>query len=240
MKANPAPIPNNSPRSPRIHDLIVSKLGCDIVSGLYDSGRSLGNETDLGILFKASRTAMREALKILSSKGLIESRTRVGTLVRPREDWNMMDPMVLGWALHDPNQSKKVMADLYALRGAVEPIAARLAAKNHTEEDYLAMRSALRGMAAYFDHHDKVEQDLAFHIAILRATGNEQFLSLGGMISVGLRHIFHAGLKATSDEDDRWIERHKRVAKAIQARDGDAAEAEMRILLSEAQNLHDM
>lgn len=230
---------NDGTRTPRIHDMIVSTLGRQIVSGHFPPETALGSEIDLGQAYSASRTAMREALKILGSKGLIDSRPKVGTVVGARSQWNMMDPMILGWALEDPAQSAKVMDDLYTLRGAIEPLAARLAATNHSDADYRAMRRALRAMATYVDHQDKAEQDLAFHIAILRATGNGLFLSLGELISVGLRHIFRAGFDATPEEDDRWISRHARVADAIRAGDPDAAEAEMRILLSEAQEVRD-
>lgn len=223
----------------RVHDMIVSTLGRQIVSGHFAPETALGSEIELGQLYSASRTAMREALKILSSKGLIDSRPKVGTVVGARSNWNMMDPMVLGWALEDTQQSAKVMEDLYILRRAIEPVAARLAAVNHEEEDYHAIRRALRAMATYVDHRDKAEQDLAFHIAILRATGNDLFLSLGELISVGLRHIFRAGFDATPDEDDRWITRHRRVADAIHARDPDSAEAEMHILLSEAREVRE-
>ncbi|MGL4281831.1 MAG: FadR/GntR family transcriptional regulator [Albidovulum sp.] len=237
MRMDSPPAQDND-ASGRMHDVIVMTMGRRIISNQYPSGGSLGNEMDLALTFQASRTAMREALKILSAKGLIESRPRVGTVVRPRESWNMLDPMVLGWALADPQQSQKVITDLYALRLAIEPVATRLAAQNHTEKDALAIRRALRGMATYVDHNDKVEQDLAFHMAILGATGNALFLSLGELISVGLKHVFHAGLDATADEDDRWIDRHQRVATALLARNGDEAAREMELLLAEAQRVH--
>jgi DNA-binding FadR family transcriptional regulator len=222
----------------RLHNTIATTFGSRIISGHYPQGTPLGNETDLARDYKASRTAMREALKVLGAKGLIESRPRVGTVVRPSSDWNMLDPMVLGWALADAQQSAKVIADLYRLRMAIEPVAARLAATHASEEQHKVIRRALRGMAVYVDHNDKVEQDLAFHIAILKASGNSLFLSLGELISVGLRHIFHAGLEATAEEDNRWIERHKRVAEALYTRDGELAEREMAILLGEAQDIH--
>jgi DNA-binding FadR family transcriptional regulator len=139
--------------------------------------------------------------------------------------------------LDDPQQSAKMMEDLDMLRIAIEPLAAGMAATNHTDEDYQDMRRALRGMATYLDHTDKAEQDLAFHMAILRATRNGLFQSLGDLISVGLRHIFRAGFDATAEEDDRWIKRHTRVADAIRARDADAAEIEMKQLLLEAREV---
>lgn len=213
-------------------------MGRRIVSGYYKPDVVIGSETDIGLTFNASRTATREALKILGSKGLIEGKPKIGIVVRPSKRWNMMDSLVLDWALQDSSQSEKVISDLYALRTAIEPKAARMAARSYNGNDELAIRRALRGMATYLDANDRVEQDVAFHIAILGASGNNLFFSLGELISVGLRHLFHAGLRATSEEDDRWITRHKRVADAVFARNEALAEAEMNALLQEAQQTH--
>ena len=113
-----------------------------------------------------------------------------------------------------------------------------MVARSFNGDDELAIRRALRGMATYLDANDRVEQDVAFHIAILGASGNNLFFSLGELISVGLRHLSHTGLRATSEEDDRWITRHKRVADAVFARNEAQAEAEMNSLLQEAQQMH--
>jgi len=223
-----------------IHETIVTTMGKRIVSGYYAPGAAIGSETDIGRSFNASRTATREALKILGSKGLIEGKPKIGIVVKPSERWNMMDSTVLGWALQDTNQAKKAISDLYVLRKAIEPKAARMAARNYTQADESAVRRALRGMATYLDENDRVEQDVAFHIAILAASGNRLFYSLGELISVGLRHLFHAGLQATDEEDDRWITRHKRVADAVFSREEDVAEAEMNALLKEAQEIHEI
>lgn len=226
--------------SASVHETIVTTMGKRIVSGHYKPGAVIGSETDIGQTFSASRTATREALKILSSKGLIEGKPKIGVVVRSIERWNMMDSLVLDWALQDANQAKKAISELYALRMAIEPKAARMAARNYSHADENAVRRALRGMATYLDENDRVEQDVAFHIAILAASGNRLFYSLGELISVGLRHLFHAGLQATNEEDDRWITRHKRVADAVFSREEDLAEAEMHALLREAQELHNV
>lgn len=224
--------------STSIHETIVTTMGKRIVSGYYTPGAAIGSETDIGQTFNASRTATREALKILGSKGLIEGKPKIGIVVRPNERWNMMDSLVLDWALQDPRQAEKAISDLYALRLAIEPKAARMAARNFSQADEAAVRRALRGMATYLDENDRVDQDVAFHIAILAASGNRLFYSLGELISVVLRHLFRAGLRATSEEDDRWITRHKRVADAVFSGDEASAETEMVALLSEAQETH--
>ncbi len=237
MSKNEIPSNNRSRSKARVHDLIVFTMGKLIVSGEYKAEISLGNETEIGKTFKASRTATREALKILGSKGLIESKPKIGTIVRSRNHWNILDPMVLNWCLEDPQQTEDMMAEIHEMRLAFEPTGAKLAAQNHSVADIVAMRRALRGMAHYLGNEDKVECDLTFHKAILTATGNSLFIALGEMISVGLKHIFHTGLEATFEEDERWIKRHKLVSDAIEARDGDMAKQQMERLLLEARDI---
>ena len=152
----------------------------------------------------------------------------------------MMDPMLLDWALKDERLARKAISDLFALRMAIEPKAARMAARSYEQADETAVRRALRGMATYVDENDRVEQDVAFHIAVLGASKNRLFYSLGELVSVGLRHLFRAGLRATNEEDDRWITRHKRVADAVFSCDESLAEAEMVALLTEAQQTHNL
>lgn len=241
-------MPTNNPQNAshtrmkkvRIHEMIVTKLGKGIVAGEYEAGISLGNETKIGETFKASRTSTREALKILESKGLIESTPKIGTVVRPTKDWNLMDPVVLKWCLQDQSQSATTMMNLHEIRMAFEPFAASLAAVNHTDEDMLAMRRALRGMAHYVDNNDRVEYDLEFHKAILRATGNALYLSLGELISVGLLHLFQANFEATSEEDERWLKRHREVADAIESRDVENSKKQMQNLLVQALDIADL
>jgi DNA-binding FadR family transcriptional regulator len=202
--------------SDRVHEKIVESLGRDIVSGKFPPGHSLGHETTTGESFKASRTAMREALKALSSKGLIESRPKVGTTVKDRKDWNLLDPQILNWSLQDPAQTKRTMQEIFEIRMAFEPFAAAQAAQFRTDQDIQSIRRALRGMAHYVDNADKAECDLQFHKAILQATGNSIMYTVGELISVALQYIFRAGLDLKLDDDERWLRDHKLVATAIE------------------------
>lgn len=219
----------------RVHEKIVETLGRNIVSGIHAPGSSLGNETTTGESFNASRTATREALKTLSSKGLIESRPKLGTIVRKRDEWSLLDPQILEWSLQDPTQSRRTLAEIYQIRMAFEPYAASLAAEHRVKEDQLNIRRALRGMAHYVDSADRAECDLAFHKAILRATGNSLFLAVGELISVGLRHLFRTAFEATSEEDEQWLRLHRDVADAIDLGDSQLAHDLMVTLLAEAQ-----
>lgn len=234
-KGRPAGRKESATAKERVNSLIVETLGKRIVSGDFAVGESLGSEITAGAAFGASRTATREALKILGAKGLIQSRPRIGTIVQGREDWNLLDPLVLEWCLKDPGQSRRTMADFYEIRMGFEPYASSLAAKNHTRKDVLAMRRALRGMAHCLDSTDKAECDLAFHKAILHATGNSLYQAFGELISIGLRHLFRTGFEATAEEDEQWLRRHRKVADAIENGDVELSREEMVKLLIEAQ-----
>lgn len=231
-------IPDKSDVKQSIHVKIVEALGKKIVSGDYAAGNSLGSEVTTGEAFNASRTAMREVLKILSSKGLIEARPKLGTIITPRDEWNLLDPQVLHWCLQDPVQSRGAMDEIYEIRVAFEPFAASLAAQNCSDDDLKAIRRALRGMAYYDGIADKAESDLIFHKAVLKATGNSLFLAVGDLISVALRHLFRAGLEATSEEDERWLGRHRDVFDAIESRDPQKSYDMMVRLLALAKETH--
>lgn len=226
---------NRTGKKARIHETIVETLGRQIVSGTFKPGHSFANETTTGATFNASRTATREALKILGSKGLIESRPKSGTVVKNRVEWSLLDPKILEWCLQDPKQSRQTMFEIFEVRMAFEPFAATMAAANRSTEDILSIRRALRGMAHYVDIADRAECDLAFHKAILEATGNSLFRSLGELISVGLRHMFRVGLEAHPEEDEQWLQRHREVADAIEKGDEGQSRELMKKLLSQAQ-----
>lgn len=221
-----------------IHNLIVETLGRKIVFGEIEPGMPLGNDATTGELFDASRTAAREALKILGSKGLIESRPKVGTMVLGRERWSCLDPQILTWRLQDPKQSRHTMLEIYEFRMAFEPFAAAAAARSRSENDIVALRRALRGMAHYYGSEDRTECDLAFHMAILEATGNTMFRAVGELISVGLRHLFKTGFEATSEEDEHWLKSHREVADAIENKKEQKASSHMLQLLMEAKSNH--
>ncbi|CCO50343.1 putative Transcriptional regulator [Vibrio nigripulchritudo SOn1] len=217
-----------------LHEQIVSTLGTAIVSGDFKPGQSISSEIESEKLFVASRTASREAVKILSSKGLVASRRKVGTIVNPRSEWHLLDPMVLSWCLNDSKQSSQVMREVFEMRLAFEPEAAYLAASNSNEDDKKAIRQALKGMAYYVDNSDRAEADFAFHEAVLKASGNALYSALGQLISVGLKHMFKANLDLSEKEDEEWLKRHKDVAVAIDAGDSEQAKLAMLNLLEEA------
>lgn len=209
-----------------MHGRVVEWLGLRIVSGEFEAGSQLPNEADLAARLAVSRGGVREAIKALAAKGLVEPRPRLGTRVLPRPEWNLMDRDVIEWHGHAPDHT--FLNDLMELRIMVEPGAARLAAERADEQLISQLETAYTGMAAHADHLPDDEEsfvaaDLAFHLTILRASGNQLIEQLGRLLETGLHHALEAtshlpgGVRAT-------LPLHKAVLNAI--RTGKPAAAE--------------
>jgi len=152
-----------------LHAQVVHELGRRIVGGACVPGQALPNEEDLCRELGVSRTAIREAVKVLAAKGLVESRPRIGTRVRPTLAWNLLDPDVLAWrcaTLPDPH----FVQQLTEMREIIEPASAALAARNRTQAQLRRIEDAYAAMAASPTIDDWVGADLEFHSAILDAT----------------------------------------------------------------------
>lgn len=220
---------NSSFSSRTIHGFLVRKLGIGIVSGFYPAGAIMPNEAELLKENGVSRTAMREAIKILTAKGLLESRPRVGLRVRPAKDWNLLDPDVLGWYCENGGFAK-IAPKLMQMRRMFEPFAASMAARYHTPEQLAYLVACYDRMATASSLDDWIAADLMFHEAILAATSNELLVPLGNMIREGLRILFT--VSANNTEDAFYsLPLHKAVLDAIVAADPDDAYAKMVIIL---------
>lgn len=214
-----------------LHGQVVHELGRRIVTGDIDEGTVLPNETALGASFDVSRTALREGIKVLTAKGLLASRTRTGTRVRPRYEWNMLDPDILAWRL-GTTKPDQFIRDLVEFRRAIEPLAASLAAERATDEDIAHLESAYADMESAGKNTDiSVEPDLRFHQAILCASGNELLAPLGAMIEAALMASFRMSTPVISDDD---LAVHKDVLVAIKERDPGKAWKAMYSLLDHA------
>src|SRR5262249_42971176 len=124
-----------------LHGQVAHDIGRRILGGLVKPGELLPSETELSQQLGVSRTALREAIKVLAGKGLIESRPKTGTRVRPRESWNFLDPDVLTWAF-DGNAAEHYIDELYELRRVIEPAAAAFAAERASVADIARMEAA--------------------------------------------------------------------------------------------------
>lgn len=212
-----------------LHSIVAHDLGARIVSGQLAPGDVLPTEAALSESLDVSRTALREAIKILSAKGLIESRPKTGTRVKPRSSWNLLDPDVLSWHFPDPDP-----AFLYALfetRLIIEPNTVAMAAVRATPDEIKAIGDA-------YDAMEKAElgteavyiTDLQFHQAILNASGNDFMKSFGMLIETALIGSFRlssGGPKAHVQS----LPDHHAVYAAISHRDPDEARATMHKLL---------
>ena len=171
------------------HARVVHELGAQIVRGELEPGSAVPTEEALGARLEIGRSALREGVKVLAGKGLLESRTSAGTRVRPRESWNLLDPDVLRWRF-TPDASPADIAVLADLRVALEPGAARLAAESGDVALRRAVSLAMAGLWATADDPEAfVEADLAFHRAIFVAAGNDLLLYIHDVVAGALAAI---------------------------------------------------
>jgi DNA-binding FadR family transcriptional regulator len=211
---------------------LVQKLGSSIVRGELPAGKSLPIEAELGKKFGASRTVMREAVKILSTKGLIGQRPRVGTFVHPEEKWDLLDAEVLTWIL-DRHFSHTLVREFLEVRLGIEPAAAALAAVKATDADKELLRQKLETMkSAAQGHADPVAADLAFHATILEISHNRFYHQLTPIVETALRFSIRLTNKAKGSSAD--YDAHDRIYRAIRAGNAEAAAKGCRELIREA------
>jgi len=219
-------MPNAPTRALRIHGTIARDLGVAILTGRYAPGETLPGEIDFAQTLGVSRSAYREAVRILIAKGLVESRTRTGTRVSPRDRWNLLDPEILAWSF-ETEPSKDFVRDLFELRMIVEPAAAELAARRRDEADIADMHEAIEGMRRHgLGNAEGQAADQRFHTAILAAARNAPLLTLSSSIAaaVSWTTIFKqrkAGLPRDPFPD------HERLYRAIVAGNPEAARKQM-------------
>ncbi|MEU9592960.1 FCD domain-containing protein [Streptomyces sp. NPDC048193] len=208
-----------------VHGQVVQALGARIVGGAVPEGttldvRALGEELDVSL------TVMRESLKVLAGKGLVDARQKRGTFVRERQHWNLLDADVIRWRV-EGGAGEDLMRDLADVRSIIEPAAAHRAALHRTDADLEALEAALDLMGrARTDSSDAAEADAAFHRSLLTATGNEMLARMDMLLEPGLRErdrLVHA--HASVDDP---VPSHRAVLDAV--RDGDAARAELAML----------
>lgn len=187
-------------------------------------------ERELSGVHGVSHVVIREAVKMLTAKGLLSARPRQGTAVEPISSWNLLDPDVLRW-LFEGGLSRSLLEQLNQLRAAIEPEAAALAARFASCAEISIIAAAHARLEAVEQNpHERLDAQIAFHLAILRASGNPFYLRLGDCI--------HTSLRASARFQDSPTARAKgvslsgRVLKAVAAREADAARVTMQILLS--------
>ncbi|MFN8622854.1 MAG: FadR/GntR family transcriptional regulator [Chloroflexota bacterium] len=232
IAARPAAAPTYRGRVSRrgLHQEVVHRLGLAIVRGEYAAGETLPRADDLAVELGVSRTVLREGMKVLAEKGLVEARQRSGTRVRRRAEWNLVDPDVIAWR-REAGPDLEFLRQLSEVRLVVETDAARLAAERATDADLARIGELVGIMESQVADVDRyAAADLELHAAILQATNNPLLAQLADTLSEGLvasrevtRH--RPGGPAYS------LPLHIQLVERIRARDGAGAEAAMAELI---------
>ncbi len=214
-----------------VRERVLATLGRRILSSYYPAGSTLPTEAQLCEEFGVSRTAMREAIKMLAAKGFVVSRQRAGTRVQDAIHWNRLDSDVLEWmGAVDPDP--EFVRGLIEARQAIEPAAARLAAMRATAHDLALVEEAYEAMCAapLEDLAACAEADVGFHIRILQASHNPVFASLGNLIGQALSNSFRL-TTSVSRSYVATLTAHGDVLEAIRLRQPDVASERMRALI---------
>jgi DNA-binding FadR family transcriptional regulator len=213
-----------------VHASVANEIGQRIVRGDYPPGAILPNEAKWAETFEVSRSAVREAIKMLMAKSLLSSRPKVGSWVEPRERWNLLDRDVLTWYATSPNR-EAFLKSVQEFRHIIEPEATALAALRRTDEQMAEISTACREMGEATSLPQRTQADTRFHLAILRASGNELLVPLGTLIESALAHLF---VFVTREADDLRHAQglHEAIEKAIRLRRPEAARNAVRKLLA--------
>lgn len=206
----------------RIHGRVTDDLGIAILSGKHAPGSILPTEVEAAEKLGISRTAYREAIRFLAAKGLVESRTKVGTRVTSRTHWHVLDPDVLRWVFQT-EPSEQFIQEIFELRAILEPQAAALAAQRRSIDQLSRMGHALEEMTRYgLAHPSGRAADQAFHEEILRATGNQTLTALTATVGAAV-HWTTVFKQRTSTLPRDPLPEHRSVYAAIA--DGDPERA---------------
>jgi DNA-binding FadR family transcriptional regulator len=212
-----------------LHGTVAFELGSAILRGDYAPGQILPREAKLMEAFDVSRTVLREALRTLTSKGFVESRPKVGTRVRERAAWNLLDADVLDWYARVAPPLAFALK-LQEMREMIEPFAAGLAASAHDAEALGRLTLAHTAMADARNVDEWVRADLRFHLAVLAACRNELLVPLGTLIERTLEGQLRVNAKR-ADVFNAALADHTAVFEAIARRDVNAARSAMAALL---------
>ena len=210
----------------RLHASIARDIGIGIAAGRLKPGDTLAGEIEAAEQLEVSRTAYREAVRILAAKGMVESRTKTGTRVSPRERWHILDPELLGWFL-ETKPTETFVRDLFEVRLMVEPHAAAMAAANHVGADVAAMEHSLDTMRRLgLGNEDGRAADRAFHRQILVATRNEMIAALSSSVCAAVSWTTNFKQRTQETPRDPIVE-HQMVLDAIKSRQGEQARVAM-------------
>jgi DNA-binding FadR family transcriptional regulator len=215
----------NRPKLPKgLARNAMQELGLAIVLGEFEAGAVLPTEEVLAARTGVSRPALREAIKVLSGKGLVRTARRYGSRVCPQAEWNFLDPDVLGWHLSEPANWPRFLRDIVEMRVLLEPRAAAMAAVRATPEE-IAHISELAARLPVVNTEADIPNDVAYHTAVMRASRNGIVAGMAPSMDVLLRAYFSAiwKLRPEGPRNIANTNLHQAMADAIAARDPDLA-----------------
>jgi GntR family transcriptional regulator, galactonate operon transcriptional repressor len=214
------------------HSQAAALIGQRIVAGEWAVGMALPTEADLSRELDVSRASLREAIKLLAGKGLLTSTPRRGTIVQPHSNWNRLDVDVLVWQTSG-GATKTFVKDLFELRRMIEPEAAALAAERAGPIGRAEIAAAFHAMEIAEEVQTSIDADLAFHRAIVRATGNILLAAFSPAIEASLAVSFT--VSRAGQIQPHIVPMHRAVAEPIIAGDKEAARAAMNLLLDRSE-----
>ncbi|MEO8667334.1 MAG: FadR/GntR family transcriptional regulator [Bauldia sp.] len=216
-----------------LHGRVAHQIGRRIVSGEIAEGAILPREAELSEQFAISRQAVREGLKVLAAKGLVNSRRRAGTSVMPRTDWHLLDPDVIAW--HPPvDRVPCFLNDLIEMRRLIEPAAAEYAAKRGGTQRVARIAAALEAMKqSVGDPEGFFSADIEFHLAVFSASRNALIDRLSNILAPLMEASFRVQQKAGTALE-YGIVLHQAVYDAIAAGEGAGARAAMEAVIASA------
>jgi len=213
-----------------VHVSVAHEIGSRIVRGDFPPGTNLPNEAQWAENFRVSRSAVREAIKMLMAKGLLTSRPKVGTWVESKDRWNLLDRDVLNWYASAPD-AMSFLATVQEFRYIIEPEAAALAAERRSEEEMAEISRAVYEMGTAPTLTERTRADTRFHLAVLKATHNDLLIPLGTLIESALNTLFvYVTREANSLRHAQDL--HEAIEEKIRLRQPEEARIAVRRLLA--------
>ncbi len=233
MAANIEPALLRASLGANLTSSIVAIVGEQIVAGAYAEG--FPTEAEISRLFGVSRSVTREAMKMLTAKGLLSARPRQGTMVQPYDSWKLFDPDVLRWAMAT-DRPGPLLRHFTKLRLAIEPEAAALAAEVRDDGTVAALAAALERMRlAEQGQGVALDADISFHLAVLDGSRNPFFIQFRQLIATALRTSIRVTNRAQGRTGD--VAAHGRVAEAIASGQPARASTSMRSIIEDVARL---
>lgn len=220
----------NSARGP-LYEQVARQIALQVIT---ENATSLPIESELCRSLNVSRTVLREAIKTLSAKGLVEVSPKRGTTVRPREKWNLLDPDVMEWQVAAGLDDELFIRNLCEVRRFLEPAVAGLAAERATVEEIEQLYRSLEEMQANVHvDPDFIAADMKFHGIIFSASRNDLLQHVADAIGSALRASRSITVRKPGSSEAA-MPLHRNVADAIRDRDPEAARAAMTLVVTGA------